>query len=777
MRSETVNKREQPLLIAVVALVAVPTICVALALALLVAPRAGVVWAAAIGVAYALLAAVIAPLVLRLDELRVRRPASRFVQGFEDAAIGMAIMAKDLRMIRVNDAFCELLDRPADALLGHSILEFTHPDDLNRSVAKADSLMKGDPAPIDKRYVRPDGSVVNVVLTSAFVEPEDAEPYFFSQLQDVTEQRRAERQKAAIAELGRRALEVESRSLMHEATRLVCEILDARSCIAFRRLVDGEMRVVASSSPDTDGGLAVPVEGSQSGYTVLRNEPVVSNDLHAEDRFAVPEVVFERGLRRALSVPVPERAGVRHTLIVHSSEAGRPFGVEDQRFLEAVANVIGGALDHAATEDELRRRALEDPLTGLGNRALLMSQVERELRHSARLGTRVALLLLDLDRFKVVNDTLGHSVGDALLRQVAVRLCACVRDEDIVARPGGDEFVVVSTRADSDQAIARIAQRLVDAFAEPFEVEGRELSCSASIGIAVAAAKDETLEELLRDADAAMYQAKETGGGRFEVFDAALRRRLVERLGMEDDLRHALELDQLELHYQPLVSLEGEEIVGFEALLRWHHPLRGLVQPLEFIGIAEETGLIRPIGSWVLRTACAELAHWPEPIYVSVNLSAMEVVPELVDEVEELVGLHGLRADRLVLEITEGLVLDPRTKPVVAGLRSLGVHVALDDFGTGYSSLGSLQRFPIDVVKLDRTLLRALADETGPAVLTAVVELGQALGLRVIAEGIESRDQLARLRHIGCVLGQGYLFAHPLPGADARRLVAGRDAA
>jgi hypothetical protein len=196
-----------------------------------------------------------------------------------------------------------------------------------------------------------------------------------------------------------------------------------------------------------------------------------------------------------------------------------------------------------------------------------------------------------------------------------------------------------------------------------------------------------------------MYQAKETGGGCFEVFDAALRRRLVERLGMEDDLRHALELDQLELHYQPLVSLEGEEIVGFEALLRWHHPVRGLVQPLEFIGIAEETGLIRPIGSWVLRTACAELAHWPEPIYVSVNLSAMQGVPELVDEVTELVGLHGLRADRLVLEITEGLVLDPRTKPVVAGLRSLGVHVALDDFGTGYSSLGSLQRFPIDVVQ------------------------------------------------------------------------------
>ena len=302
------------------------------------------------------------------------------------------------------------------------------------------------------------------------------------------------------------------------------------------------------------------------------------------------------------------------------------------------------------------------------------------------------------------------------------------------------------------------------------------------MGIAVAVSGEESAGELLRDADVAMYRAKEIGGGRFEVFDAALRERLIERLTAEEDLRHALELDQFELHYQPLVALEGEDVVGFEALLRWRHPERGLVQPLDFIEIAEETGLIRPIGSWVLQTACAELAGMPEPIYLSVNLSALQVSHDLVDEVEALLKRYELRADRLVLEITERLVLEPRTKPVVARLRALGVHVALDDFGTGYSSLGSLQRFPIDVVKLDRVLLRALADESGPAVLTAVVELGRALGLRVIAEGIESRDQLDRLRHIGCVLGQGFLFAKPLPLADARLLVdapraADRDAA
>jgi diguanylate cyclase (GGDEF)-like protein/PAS domain S-box-containing protein len=773
----TARRRVSPFAVAVVALVAVPTVCVALALVLLVAPRAGSMWAAAAGVLYALLATLIAPLVLRLDETRVRRSSSRFVQGFEDAAIGMAILTRDLRLVRVNDAFGALLGRSVDDLVGHSILEFTHPDDRKRSVAKIASTIKGDEAPILKRYLRADGATIEVLLTSAFVEPGDAEPYFFSQMQDVTAQHRAERQKAAIGQLGRRALEVDSRSLMNEATRLVCEILEADSCMAFRSLADGEMRLAATSSDSADGPMTVPVDASQAGYTLLRNESVVSNDLAQEGRFGVPAVAFERGLRRALSVPVPERAGLRHVLLVHASAAKRVFGVEDLRFLEAIANVMGGALDHAATEDELRRRALEDPLTGLGNRALLMSHLERELRHGARLGTRLSLLLLDLDRFKVVNDTLGHTVGDALLRQVATRLSACVRDEDIVARPGGDEFVVVSTRTDSDQAVARVAQRLIDAFAEPFEVDGRELTCSASVGVALAETGNETSEELLRDADVAMYRAKEIGGGRFEVFDTALRERLVERLSVEDDLRHAVERDQFELFYQPLVALEGEDVVGFEALLRWRHPERGLVQPLEFIGIAEETGLIRPIGSWVLRTACAELARWPEPIYVSINLSALQVSHDLVDEVDEILRRHALRADRLVLEITERLVLEPRTKPIVARLRALGVHVALDDFGTGYSSLGSLQRFPIDVVKLDRVLLRALADDTGPAVLTAVVELGRALGLRVIAEGIESRDQLDRLRHIGCVLGQGFLFARPLPLEETRRLVAGLGAA
>ena len=458
-------------------------------------------------------------------------------------------------------------------------------------------------------------------------------------------------------------------------------------------------------------------------------------------------------------------------ILAHAHGEARPFTGEDARFLEAVAHVLAGALDRAATEHELRRRALEDPLTGLANRALLARQLEAELRHSRRLGDCVCLLTLDLDRFKTVNDTLGHTVGDALLREVAVRLTACVREEDLVAHPGGDEFMVLATRTATDHAIAEVAHRLIDAVVEPFEINGHEVFVTASVGIAVSEHGDETPEELLRDADAAMYRAKELGGGRYEAFDVALRDRLMERMETERDLRHAVQRDQLELHYQPLIDLADERVVGFEALLRWRHPERGLMNPGQFIQIAEETGLIVPIGSWVLNSVCEQLTRWPEPIYVSANVSAVQIQPELVGEIEQLLARHRITPARLVLEITESLVLEPRTKPIVARLRELGVQLALDDFGTGYSSLGSLQRFPLDVLKLDQSLIASLPEGTGLAVVRAAVELGQALGVQVIAEGIEGLIQLGALRELGCPLGQGFHFARPLPLADAQLLL------
>ncbi len=750
--------------------VALAAVCAGLVAAL--GPARGVAVAGVVVVAVSAVALVGLAFVLRPARVSESRFGRRFGRDFDDVAIGMMVLTPQLHVVWANAAFCALLGRDVDELVGQSILEFTHPEDVQRSVDWNGSRRKGNTeAPLAKRYVRPDGSIVDAAVISALVEPEGAEPYFFSQVLDVSEQRRAERQKAAIADLGRRALECsDAIVLMSDAVLMVRATLGTATCVTTRRLASGEIRIVAAEGKRFNNTIP-PAHPSQTAYTLRVGEPVVSNDLAGETRFSPPAMVLQGGLQRSVSVPVPERAGARHVILSHADASARPMTVDDARFLEAVAHVIAGALDRAATEEELRRRALEDPLTGLANRALVSSQLEAELRHARRLGNRVCVLVLDLDRFKVVNDTLGHTVGDTLLRQVAARLTACVREEDFVARPGGDEFTVVCTRTATDHAIAEVAQRLVESVVEPFEVDGREVFLTASVGLAVSEQGRETPEELLRDADAAMYRAKELGGGRFEAFDAALRRHLVERMAIEDGLRHALQREELELHYQPLIDLLDERIVGFEALVRWRHPERGLIAPSQFIPIAEETGLIVAIGGWVLGRVCEQLAQWPEEIHASANLSALQIRPQLVIEVEQLLAQHAIMPGRLVLEITESLVLDPGVKSVVASLRALGVQLALDDFGTGYSSLGSLQRFPLDLLKLDRTLIDTLADDRGIAVVRAAIELGRALDVKVIAEGIEDQAQLETLRDLGCPLGQGFLFARPLTLADAQRLI------
>jgi diguanylate cyclase (GGDEF)-like protein/PAS domain S-box-containing protein len=697
----------------------------------------------------------------------------RFRGAFEESPIGIVMLDRRLGVLRVNDALCRLLGRDAAQIVGRSILEFTHPDDVAPSRAWNESRSRGNVlAPLVKRYVRPDGSIVEVqVTTTALVEPHDSEPYFFSQLQDVTERRCAERQNAVIADLGRRALGcADVVALMDEAVRSVREILATTLCIIARCSADGAVRLVAADG-ESLGWTIGPGYPTQTAYTLQVGKPVVSDDLLSETRFSTPPTVLERGMRRSVSVPVPDRSGSRHVILAHLPAGLRRFTDDDVRFVEAVAHVVAGALDRAAAEDELRRRALEDPLTGLANRALLSSQLETELRHARRLHNRVCVLALDLDRFKIINDTLGHSAGDVLLLKVAARLAGCMREEDLIARPGGNEFTVIATRTATDHAIAEVAQRLIDAVIDPFELDGREVFITASVGVAVSDHGSETPEELLRDADAAMYRAKEQGGGRYEIFDVTLRHHLVQRMAIEADLRHAIERSELELYYQPLIDLTDERVVGFEALLRWRHPERGMIAPDQFIQIAEETRLIIPIGSWVLQTVCAQLAQWPQQIHVAANLSALQITPELTLEVQRQLAQHRVAPDRLVLEITESLVLDPSTKPIVTSLRALGIKLALDDFGTGYSSLGSLQRFPLDLLKLDRTLISSLDEPKGVAVIRAAIELGNALGVDVIAEGIETPTQLATLRNLKCPLGQGYLFARPLPLTEAQQLI------
>jgi diguanylate cyclase (GGDEF)-like protein/PAS domain S-box-containing protein len=424
-------------------------------------------------------------------------------------------------------------------------------------------------------------------------------------------------------------------------------------------------------------------------------------------------------------------------------------------------------------ENRLAHQALHDSLTGLPNRALFRDRLEHALARAERHPGGVAVLFVDLDRFKLINDSFGHAAGDRLLCDVAARLRRTLRPADTIARFGGDELTVLCEDLDGQAGARTIAQRIADLFEDPFAVEDGEAFLQASIGIALAG-NGATPEDLIRDADAAMYRAKDRGRARVEVFDEAMRRDARERVATESALRRAIERDELCIHVQPVVGIGGGRIMAFEALVRWQHPERGLVPPGGFIPLAEETGLIVPIGNWVLREVCRTLRRWEDELGVddvpcSVNLSVRHLQqPDLVATVRAALAEHGLAPERLVLEITESAVMEngSGTVETLAALKAMGVRLALDDFGTGYSSLAHLHRFPLDILKIDRSFTAALgADGQGASIAGAIVSLAQALDLVTVAEGIEDAAQQRRLEDLGCTHGQGFLFSRPMPPA------------
>jgi diguanylate cyclase (GGDEF)-like protein len=429
----------------------------------------------------------------------------------------------------------------------------------------------------------------------------------------------------------------------------------------------------------------------------------------------------------------------------------------------------------AEREQRITQLAFNDVLTGLPNRTMFQQQLEQSFRASEGSGGLFALHCLDLDQFKVINDTLGHPAGDALLIEAAHRVQAAAKGH-FVARLGGDEFVVVQTVADDRNAIDRLARAILEAMAEPLTIDGNELVPSTSIGIAISPDDGADGETLLRNADLALYRAKEAGRGTYAFFEESLNERAQQRRQLESDLRLALDLGQLELHYQPLFDLEQNRVCSFEALLRWNHPTRGQISPVEFIPVAEDTGLIVPIGAWVVREACAQAAQWPEHIRIAVNVSPVQFHRgALNDTILRALAVSGLAPNRLEVEITESIFLEgsDATLKLLHSLRSLGVRVALDDFGTGYSSLSYLQSFPFDKLKIDRSFIQNLLTREGAsAIVRAITELAHALNIETTAEGVEETAQLMELRAHGCSSVQGFLFAEPMTLADVTRLFA-----
>jgi len=445
----------------------------------------------------------------------------------------------------------------------------------------------------------------------------------------------------------------------------------------------------------------------------------------------------------------------RNINLVHSSNS-----VLEKRVVERTA--------------EIRRVATHDALTGLPNRALLHEKIEDALARVRR-GETLAVLCLDLDHFKSVNDTLGHAVGDTLLKAVTARLTTCVRETDVVSRLGGDEFVVIQSNVETPEEAGVLARRIIDAIAEPFDVEGHRVVVGMSVGIAIAPTDGIDRELLLRSADMALYRAKSDGRSACRFFEPAMDIRLQERRRLELDLRRALVAHEFTLHYQPLVDAVTETIAGFEALLRWNHPETGMVSPLEFIPLAEEIGLIVPLGEWVLRKACADAMNWPSNIKIAVNLSPAQFKQEtLAHTVASALATSGLAPARLELEITESVLLtnSETTMACLHHLRSLGVRIVMDDFGTGYSSLSYLRSFPFDKIKIDRSFVSELgATNDCAAIVKAIAGLGVSLGIETTAEGVETEEQLKGLRAHGCTELQGYYFSRPRPLSEATELL------
>ncbi len=520
-----------------------------------------------------------------------------------------------------------------------------------------------------------------------------------------------------------------------------------------------------------------------TGDVIRQGEAEVINDAINDPRTVHVPGTPQDDDESLIVAPVRSPTGVIGALNLY--RVGRHFDDEDLDLVRLFANHVAISLENAAINERLTDAALTDPLTGLPNRRLFADRVEHALARRARSGTRVAVLFLDLDRFKLVNDGLGHAAGDSVLQDVGARLRGSLRSSDTVARLGGDEFGVLLEEVSGTEEAVSTARRILTALAEPLEIAGRAVSMRASIGVALdRAGMPAGADEMLRDADTAMYRAKANGRGRAAVFEESMHAHQLARLQLDGELREAIELEQLVLFYQPVVELATGRIVEVEALLRWQHPTRGLLDPDDFIHFSEETGHIVGIGAWVTRQACRQAREWQltrrsrRNLRVSVNASAREIVePLFEDSVVRALADTGLSPKSLTLEITESMLLTDETAAIatLGRLRSRGIRIVIDDFGTGYSALSYLNQLPVDGLKIDRAFVAGLGVERDKtAIVRATVAFARGLGLLITAEGIETEAQLRQLLALNCDLGQGYWFATPGDAHEMSRVLAAR---
>ncbi len=563
--------------------------------------------------------------------------------------------------------------------------------------------------------------------------------------------------------------------MLRERHRLLEVLLDIQRSISHRKPLSDVLAAITSGASGLLGGCPVALVLDDP---LDPERPIVAATTAGGERSETELAIVATAAAQTAGTPNADGA-LAASVHINGARAGAlvamaSAGLDDAQLgmLDAFAEHASLALTDARTVEAMEE-AFHDSLTGLPNRALFLDRLQHALDVAARRQTELCVLFVDLDRFKAVNDSIGHAAGDELLRAAAARLSDCTRAADTAARFGGDEFAVLLEDDGRGVRPAAVADRIIAAMRRPFDVEGKEVFIGATVGIAHARDASLGADELLRNADLAMYRAKKAGGNRAATYEAAMRTALLARIELEADLRHALERDELKLVYQPVVELESGRTVGVEALARWAHPTRGLIPPLTFIPVAEEIGMIGAVGRWVLREACRQLAVWRRlapALVLNVNLSAVQLRDDrFAAYVEQALRAHGLPGEALTLEITESVLLsgDEDTAARLRRLKALGLSIAVDDFGTGYSSLSYLKQFPVDALKIDKSFVDTVARSTADSTLArTIVELGRGMRLETIAEGIETVEQLERLRTLDCELGQGYHFSVPLAGAD-----------
>ena len=668
-----------------------------------------------------------------------------------------------------------------DDLLGHVTTEYLNT--LKSMVNQARFL--GKPFKLDHCVSRPDG-IQRFVSQQVEVVSDKATGRILRLVgivQDITARRQAE-----LFEADRnRVMELIIRNhplqeILFEIAELMRRQKPEMGCAVFLfeddQLNPGGASGVVDAFLDNVASNPVGPKGNSASAAAYYAQTMTACDTETSPLWEKQRALaLDNGIRADCSVPFFSGLGtVLGTLTLVSPKVFHP-SQDELKLFDAVCKLAAVAVEQRQLSEQLAHQARHDALTGLPNRASL-KDLRQQIASRSTQDERVAVMFIDLDRFKHVNDSLGHSTGDLLLKKVAARLQKCIRGHDTLIRMGGDEFMIILDPIDDREVAGRVASRVLDLLKKPFMIDDQEIHIGASIGLSILPEDGEDLEILQQNADVAMYRAKNHGGNQFQFFVPEMNTLLLKRLEIENELRKALERNELELHYQPQFKMGDKKLCGVEALIRWNHPELCRIAPMQFIPVAEESGLIIRIGSWVLIDACSQNAEWQEkgypPFPVAVKISAVELMsPHFVETVEKALKQSNLAPQWLQLEIAETVLLENRDATIerLEEIRKLGVSIAVDDFGTGYSSMSYLQRLPIDCLKIDRTFIKELegAEDLSlraRALIQAIVVLAQNLGLRVVAEGIESHSQQALLSSIGCEIGQGYLFEEPITAGE-----------